>query len=434
MSIQSLPAPTLQRRWMVLGAAILLAVIAINYFFKITTDERSTRSAIQRWQSQLQAMDDGENIWAKHIYPNPPIMALILEPLSELPSVVGAMTWFVLKALMTMLAIYWVISMLEKSSGVTFPLWGKVLAVVLSIRPIQGDLMHGNVNLFILFLVVAALYAFCQRWDFLGGLALALAIACKVTPALFLPYFIWKRAWTMVAATVVGLVLFLWIVPSFFLGWQQNQEALKSWFDNMVVPYAVRGEVTPEHNNQSLPGLTARMLTHAPSFSTYIDRIHYTPVEYHNIAELDPNLVRWGLKGCIAFFGLLILWSCRTPGEERTSWRLWAEFSIIALGMLLFSERTWKHHCVVMLLPFAVLSYVLSTRWHEAGLRWFVIGCLALASLLMLSTSTGLFGKHDQFGKLAQVYGAYVWAYLVLIVGLVVVLRRRELDTTPSYL
>src|SRR5205823_14206012 len=27
-------------------------------------------------------------------------------------------------------------------------------------------------------------------------------------------------------------------------------------------------------------------------------------------------------------------------------WPLAAEFSLIVLGMLLFSERTWKHHCV----------------------------------------------------------------------------------------
>jgi hypothetical protein len=36
----------------------------------------------------------------------------------------------------------------------------------------------------------------------------------------------------------------------------------------MILPVA-KGEVTSEHNNQSIPGLTHRLLTHAPSFSTY---------------------------------------------------------------------------------------------------------------------------------------------------------------------
>ena len=33
-----------------------------------------------------------------------------------------------------------------------------------------------------------------------------------------------------------------------------------------------------------------------------------------------------------------------------------SEFALIVLGMLLFSERTWKHHCVVFMVPFAVLG------------------------------------------------------------------------------
>ena len=55
-------------------------------------------------------------------------------------------------------------------------------------------------------------------------------------------------------------------------------------------------------------------------------------------------------------------WSkCRTPARTGLGWRLAAEFSLVVLGMLIFSERTWKHHCVVLILPFSVLSYYLAT-------------------------------------------------------------------------
>ena len=54
------------------------------------------------------------------------------------------------------------------------------LTVLLSIRPIVGDLQHGNVNLFILFLVIASLTLYTRKLDFLAGLLLGLAIACKV--------------------------------------------------------------------------------------------------------------------------------------------------------------------------------------------------------------------------------------------------------------
>src|SRR5207248_3261392 len=115
--------------------------------------------------------------------------------------------------------------------------WAKALVVLLSLRPIMGDLIHGNVNLFILFLVTAGLYAFHRGRQAGGGLLLALAMACKVTPALFVPYLVWKRAWRALGGCALGLVLFLWVVPSCFLGWEKNQELLASWARHMIVPF-----------------------------------------------------------------------------------------------------------------------------------------------------------------------------------------------------
>src|SRR5262249_10094521 len=147
-----------------------------------------------------------------------------------------------------------------------YPPWAKALAILLSLRPIMGDLTHGNINLFILFLVVGGLYAFRQRRDVLAGVLLALAIACKVTPALFVPYFLWKRAWRMLAGCTAVLVLFFMIVPGWFLGNERNLHLLGSWTERMVTPFVVAGTVTSEHPNQSLPGLVFRLATHSPSF------------------------------------------------------------------------------------------------------------------------------------------------------------------------
>jgi hypothetical protein len=127
----------------------------------------------------------------------------------------------------------------------------------------------------------------------------------------------------------------------------------------------------------------------------------------------------------MALFAGLVIWTCRTPLEQRRGWRLSAEFAIILLGMLLFSERTWKHHCVTLLLPFAVLMYGVAIS-RPGPRRGFVIGTLVAATLLMLATSTGYQGDdlvNFSWGKLAQVYGAYVWAYILLVVALAVLLR-----------
>ena len=94
--------------------------------------------------------------------------------------------------------------------------------------------------------------------------------------------------------------------------------------------------------------------------------------------------------------------------------------------MLLFSERTWKHHCVTLLLPFVVICFGLSSSTLPRSLRVYFGATLGLVGLLMLSTSTGVFAGWDRAGKLAQVYGAYVWTCVLLTAALAVILRQPD--------
>ena len=190
------------------------------------------RSAFERWQPQISDLGNGVDIAERYNYPNPPIMALLLYPLARLPDVVqalglsdkaastfAALCWFYIKAGLTLLVFRWVFQLVEEA-GRPFPLWAKCVTVLLALRPIMSDLQHGNVNLFILFLVVAALTAYHRQRDVLAGVVLGLAIACKVTPALFLPYLVWKRSWKASAGCAAGLALFLWpgFVPALVHG------------------------------------------------------------------------------------------------------------------------------------------------------------------------------------------------------------------------
>jgi hypothetical protein len=417
------------QRWFVLSLLVLFVALSIQYSIKASgSGGRSGRSAILRWRDQLQHLAD-EDIYERYTYPNPPIMALLLEPLAHLPPLAGSLCWFYLKLAMTVIAVLWVFRIVE-DPGRPFPAWAKALTVLLSLRPITGDLSHGNVNLFILFLLVGALYAYHRKRDLMCGLTLALAIACKVTPALFIPYFLWKRAWRSLAGCAAGLVLFFVIVPGLFLGEVRNLDLLGSWVKQMVTPYVVSGTVTSEHPNQSLPGVIFRLGTHSPS---YLDE-KGAPLHYDNWFALDPRTAAWVVKGCMALFAGFVIWSCRAPTAPRGGWRLSAEFALVVVGMLLFSERTWKHHCVTLLVPFAVLSYYLAVRRPGRFLRGYLIASLVAVLLLMTSTgTTGLFEPFDEIAKRAQVYGAYTWANLVLMAALIAVLRQKSQDAILAH-
>jgi hypothetical protein len=454
---------TSPQRWFVLGLLVLFVALSIQYTHKIL-DPKGQRSAIMRWREQLLALDNGDDIYHEFAYPNPPIMAMVLKPLADIePGFVGALLWYYLKVGMSLASLYWLFRLVQ-GSGVAFPPWAKALVVLLSLRPIMGDLIHGNVNLFILFLVMGGLYAFHKGRPARGGVLLALAIACKVTPALFVPYLVWKRAWRALAGCAVGLVLFLWVVPASYFGWEKNQELLTSWTRQMIVPYLVHGEVTSSHENQSLPGVAQRLLTHSPSFLDYDpDPPHAPrPQRYDNLLDLPPATIGWLVKVAELGFVVLVVWRCRQPLAARAGWRLAAEFGVIVLGMLLFSERTWKHHCVTLMVPFAVLCYYLGTCQPRGWLRAYVIGTLVAVALLMASTSSlssekgsvsqlaltwetrlSLLPSHlrlpsgsvsqlaltwETVSKMSQVYGVYVWSYLLLLAALVVVLGRPEQD------
>ena len=435
MNSPTTTAKRLGNGWILAGLCVFFAIINVQHFLKVKNSDRPSQTAFLRWTPQVREISEGVNIWLKYNWPNTPIMALILKPLMDIdPPIIGSQIWLFAKMIFAVVSIYLVFLMLDRPEH-PFPAWGKALTVLLALRPIEGDLVHGNVNLFILLTVVVAIYSFSRGWDITAGLWLALGIACKITPGLFVPYLVWKRAWKTLAATMVGLALWLFIVPSFYYGWNHNAECLMSWVDGMVKPFLVKDEVTSEHQNQSLPGYLERMLRERPSITRAMeDRSGYEALAYHHIADLPKQTVSLIVKGMLLGFCLLVMWRFQAPRDNRADWRWMAEFGAVVLGMLIFSERTWKHHAVTMLIPFAVIAHQLSAFRLPRGLQRYLAGTLALVMGLMLLTASGIvviFGvpdSQDLFGKYAQVYGAYLWSFLLLLAAMMVLAGRKQND------
>jgi hypothetical protein len=416
----ALPSPRRSRFgevWIYAGLCVFFALIFWQYSAKVKSAERPDQSAFLRWTHVVRQIPE-VNIWRTTNWPNSPIMAMILKPFMDVdPPLLGSQYWLLAKMAMTLASIWLVFRMLDRPET-PFPLWGKALAVLLTLRPIEGDLVHGNVNLFILLTVVSCLYAYRRGWDMIAGLSLALGIACKITPVLFLPYFVWKRSWKTLAASAIGLVLYLVVIPSLYFGWERNLDNLAGWYDGMIRPFVVKNEVTSEHPNQSLPGLLERTLRHRPSSTIWDDtQNEFVPTEYHNFVDLPQAVVSGITKGALLLFMLAtILWMRRST-LDRGDWRWGAEFAVIVLGMLLFSERTWKHHAVTLLVPFAVLCHQVSGFRLTPATRRMGFGVLGTVALLMLMTSSNSAkeGVHDSFGRLALVYGAYTWSFAILM-------------------
>jgi len=113
----------------------------------------------------------------------------------------------------------------------------------------------------------------------------------------------------------------------------------------------------------------------------------------------------------------VVVGTCRTPAGQGRDWRTAAEGALIVIGMLLFSERTWKHHAVTLLIPAAALACAVTLDLPRR-VRGCVVAVLVAAGLLM--ALPGLFGSRA--GDLALVYGTHTLAFLLLTAAVCLIL------------
>jgi hypothetical protein len=401
-----------------------IIVIAAAFYYEKAADNRS---AFVRWRPQVLQFWDGVNIYDKMLFPNPPIMPITLHPLMVLPTVPGAMCWFGIKVVLTT-AVLIMCFRIVKPARESYPPLFRSLVLLLSLRPILGDLHHGNNNLVILFLVVAMFYAWRNGHDLVAGMLLGLATSYKVTPALFFLYFLYKRQWRTVGWGLVGIGAFLWLVPSLVIGSQFNAECFRMWWTRMVTPFVVKGATSPQEVNQSFAAVISRLL------------IHFTPgqgrYDTHlvlNVVSLPPLLVSYLIKAAAICLVVLLAVLCRTKTTDRRDLRLLGEIALVVLTMLFVSERSWKHHYVTVIIPYSYLMYeFFSSRVSPRG-RAILVGSWALSFALMAAASPdlgGLFAEGRGY-EIAQGYGSFLWAGFVLyaMVAWRVWARRSELTS-----
>jgi len=332
----------------------------------------------------------------------------------------AAISFFLFKVVLSALSVWWAVELARGRRGPPAG-WMLALILILGARPIVSDLQHGNINIIVLFLVIAGLMLFSRNRTLAGGFLVGFAVVVKVTPGLFLPYFAYKREWRMLAGCGLGIVLSV-AAPTLILGPRANMQMHQAWFDQMVVPYLVHGEVEyAEHINQSLPGVAMRLLSERDSADaeteTETESVEYVPVK---ILSLDRGTVR----GIIRISGLVLLgwlaFVCRGRISDRRDWRYALEFGLILIAMLILSERTWKHHFVTIILPIASVVYHLAAGPASRPMRRYLIVTLALFFALTILTSGELIGwiHAGVAHKFVEAYGSFFFAGALLFASL----------------
>jgi hypothetical protein len=407
---------------------IIYLVSGITVFRKAKED----RTALLRWSYHTERIKHGETIYGAEggSYPNLPFMLMILMPFHSMGPIAGSLAWLTFKFLI-ILFIFWATVRIARNNGPPWPDWALLVLILLSSRVFISDLTHGNVNLVIGgFVVVALLCSFYEK-DFLSGLAIGLATVLKVTPVLFIPYFLYKRRWLSVVGSMVGIALFCWLVPGLILGFDFNNQLIIEWYKQMVRPFLAGmpvGYLQTQHINQSFTGLFFRFLSDSVAITGDVKR-GYDELRI-NFMSLDQQTVSLIVKiASLAILGCLA-WFCRTPHKNHKHLGNLGEFAMVFLAMLFLSERSWKHHYVLLILAHGFLLYYLLIMKPSGWRKWVPLSFMIIGIFLHTFSGSLFFGFYRS--DVLEAYGVYIMGALSLFVSCAAALTALRLEGWPN--
>lgn len=311
----------------------------------------------------------------------PPIAAVLFAPLTWVSLGAGSVALTILSTLLLVVAITIVLTGLRVGAGV-----GRrgvaaaaivAAAIWLNAEPIWANFDFGQVNAVLMTLVIADCVPRRTAWP--RGALLGVAVALKLTPAVFLLYFLLRRDGraalttmaSFLAATLVG----------FAMAWSDSWQY---WTHTVRNTDRIGGATL--NTNQNLAGALARL----------------------PLGEQQRSLL-W-VAGCLLVLALAV-WAARrvlAAGEPVLA------LICVALFGLVVSPVSWSHHWVWML-PTVVVTAVLAYRYRAVALG--VLSALGVA--LMLRSPIDLLPEHHETGAAwwRQLAGtSYVWWALAVIV------------------
>jgi Glycosyltransferase family 87 len=211
----------------------------------------------------------------------------------------------------------------------------------------------------------------------------ALATAIKVFPVAVLPYLIWRRQWKAVASTLVFLVVFLFVLPAPFRGFEHNVTELKTWYRGMVGSSSEKGfGQRDEQNwswvNQSIIAVTHR-LTRPINYNQDDPRKPARTMNVVDVSFKTANLIVVAISLAIGLGYIVVM----PPASRRTERSDAEELGILFCLMTVASPLARQYYFMWLFFPMTVLIHraAYDPRPNVRAGTW---ALLAVAGILLL--------------------------------------------------
>jgi alpha-1,2-mannosyltransferase len=300
----------MRRWWLVLVAVLTVAVVwyAVSVPGALT-DLKVYRAGGASWLRGVPLYTPDFPFWLPFTYP--PSAAVLFGVLAVLPFAAAAALLTAASLVALSASTYW---------AVPLPVVPVVaVAAAFLLEPVRTTLQFGQVNLLLMAMVAAD--CLLPRTRYPRGLLIGVAAAVKLTPAVFVLFFLARR---QVQPAVTAVVTFAAATGAGMLF--APADSLRDWYTTIFDPDRIGG--ADFATNQSLRAALTRL-------------------------DLPATQVVW-LVGSVVVLGLVWRGARRAPDPL-------VALLVVAAGGLVVSPVSWSHHFVWIAPALAYLAY--RARW-----------------------------------------------------------------------
>lgn len=217
--------------------SISVAILCILYYVLEWYNGRAQMADFRVYYDAANALLHGNTLYGKAFgvssgfYKYSPFACIPFIPLAVLPYSIASVIYYGVTAAAIIFFSVRVSTYLQGTSAnqrLLLPL----LAGLFLIDHLERELHLGNINLLLLIALFETFIALKSNQNIRGGVFYGLVLLFKPHFVLLLPYFIWKKRFKTVAASVASVAFGLFL-PAVALGWKENMSLLNKWFGAM---------------------------------------------------------------------------------------------------------------------------------------------------------------------------------------------------------
>jgi alpha-1,2-mannosyltransferase len=328
----------------------------------------------------IEAFGRGYELHSSFTYP--PFAAIVFVPLALLSTQIATIGW-VLASLIALVKITWIgfQPLLSDAGGVYL---GLLAGAFVFTVPVTDALFFGQIDLFILLLLLVD----CTRTTRHRGIATGVATALKISPGLFIVYFLLTRRWDAARRAVLAFAAVTALAWILLPG-----SSWAYWTDPSSVAQRVGGAVST--SNQSLNGALLRLGA--------------------------PGWLLLPMAAIVAVAGLALARLQHDRGQPL------AAACSVGVVTLLIAPVSWIHHAVWIVPIIGVVLGDGAQRWRRRAAI-----LIAIVFTLRLPLFGSLILQRPDLPIVGHVMEeAYVVAYMLLLVLLWQLSRQRPRDGAP---